>query len=100
MLSQNFLFYLSGFPVKFVCVLPKKAPSNTTCNQELTARCHNPVASEKATLLTALWIVHAIFAFLVFGEMVYLATRAAKSPSFTFDSEFCAKHFFPKARVP
>lgn len=97
MLSQNLLLYPSGFSVKFVCVLPTKAKSNTTYDQELTARCHNPVASEKATLLTALWIVHAIFAFLVFGEMVYLATRAAQSPSFTFDSEFCAKHFFHKS---
>ena len=100
MLSQNLLLYRSGFPVKFVCALPKIEQSNSTYNKEVTGRCHNPVASEKATILTALWIAHAIFAFLVFVEMIYLATRAAQSPSFTFDSEFCVKYFFHKSASP
>ena len=96
---QNLAFYSSGFPVGFVCFSPKTQQSNTT-GKEARALCHNPVASEKATLATAAWIAHIIFASLVFGEMIYLLARAAKNANFTFDSEFCVNYFFHKSGSP
>lgn len=100
---QNLVFYPSGFPVGFACAVSPKTQSstcNTTESKEICTPCHNPVASEKATLATASRIVHLIFAFLVFGEMVYLVARAVQSAHFTFDSEFCIKYFFHKSASP
>lgn len=97
---QNLVFYASGFPVNFICVSRRKQRPNATDNKEIHAPCHNPVASEKGTFATAAWIAHAIFAFLVFGEMVYLLARAAQSADFSFDSEFCVKYFFHQSANP
>ena len=94
---QKFIMHPSGFPVGFTCVLKATQPRNVTGNKETQALCHNPVASEKNTCLAAVWILQSVFAFLVLGEMLYLALRALKRPTFTFDSEFCVKYFFHKS---
>ena len=91
---QNLIFYPFGFPVRFFCVLPETQRSNVTDYKESHFPCHNPVASEKSTLAAAVWLVHAIFAFLVFVEMVYLSARVTQNVDFSFDSEFCLKYFF------
>ena len=93
---QKFIMHPSGFPVGFTCVLKATQPGNVTGN-ERQALCHNPVASEKNTCLAAVWILQSVFAFLVLGEMLYLALRALNRPAFTFDSEFCVRYFFHKS---
>ena len=98
---QKLMFFPHEFPVGFVCVLPTATqPGNSTESKEWRASCHNQVASEKSTCLTAIWILQVIFAFFVFGEMFYLAVRALRCPNFTFDSEFCVKYFFHKSITP
>ena len=95
---QKFIMHPSGFPVGFTCVLKATQPGNVTGN-ERKALCHNPVASEKNTCLAAVWILQSVFAFLVLGEILYLALRALNRPTFTFDSEFCVRYFFHKSKT-
>ena len=90
---QNFLLYPDRFPAGFACI----SPSNATASSKSASRlsnCHNSVASEKTNCTTIVSIINMIFAFLVFGEMVYLVVRALQSRNFSFDSEFCSKYFF------
>ena len=98
---QGNVFYPYRFPVGFVCVLPAATqPGNSTESKQSRASCHNPVASEKSTCLTAIWIFQVIFAFFIFREMFYLAVRALQCPNFTIDSEFSVKYFFHKSATP
>ena len=110
---QNFVFYTSDFPTEFVCVVcdapfaakPAKPTGNST-NFNRTkvdssaVDCNNSVGSDYSSWAKGIWIVNVLFAFLVFGEMCYLLVRAQKVQEFTFDSEFCLKHFFNKSRTP
>ena len=104
-LLQNFVFYSSGFPTEFVCVFPSVKPTLNYTNFNATKydrviNCDNPVGSDNAICARGIWIVNVLFAFLVFGELCYLLVRAKLSESFTFDSEFCQKHFFNKSGTP
>ena len=102
---QNFLFYLNGFPTKFVCVSPTVKPtvilnstdSNATDDDGLVIDCDNSVGSDNATCAMGIWVVNILFAILVFGELCYLAMQAIRSVKFTFDFEFCQKYFFNKS---
>ena len=110
---QNFVLYASDFPTEFVCVVcdapfaakPKKPTGNST-NFNRTkvdssaVDCNNSVGSDYSGWAKGIWIVNVLFALLVFGEMCYLLVQAQKVQEFTFDSEFCLKHFFNKSRTP
>ncbi|CAH3045822.1 unnamed protein product [Pocillopora meandrina] len=48
---------------------------------------------------TVILLVNVVLALLVFGEMGYLLVRALCSKNFTFDSEFCQKHFWNKKTI-
>ena len=110
---QNFVFYASDFPTEFLCVVcdapfvakPTKPTGNST-NFNRTkvdssaVDCNNSVGSDYSGWAKGIWIVNVLFVLLVFGEMCYLLVRAQKSEEFTFDSEFCLKHFFGKNRTP
>ena len=112
---QNFVFYASDFPTDFQCLVcdatfvakPAKPTGNST-NFNRTkvdssaVDCNNSVASDYSSWAKGIWIVNALFALLVLGEMCYLLVRAQKAEEleFTYDSEFCLKHFFNKSRTP
>ena len=110
---QNLVFYASDFPTEFVCVVcdapfvakPKKPTGNST-NFNRTkvdssaVDCNNSVGSDYSSWAKGIWIVNVLFALLVLGEMCYLLVQAQKAKEFTFDSEFCQKHFFAKNRTP
>ena len=100
---QNFLFYPSGFPSKFVCVTPTVKPtlrstnvSNATEDHSSAINCHNSVAADNAVCAMVTYAVNILFVFLVFGEICYLLVQATRSKEFTFDSKFVQKHFFNK----
>ena len=102
-LLQNFLFYPSGFPAKFVCVTPTVKPtlrstnvSNATEDHSSAINCHNSVAADNAVCAIVTYAVNILFIFLVFGEICYLLVQATRSKEFTFDSKFVQKHFFNK----
>ncbi|XP_078357674.1 uncharacterized protein LOC144642569 isoform X1 [Oculina patagonica] len=105
---QNFIFYPSGFPTDFICVLPTVKPTvnstksnfNATKYDVTAINCDNPVGSDNAICAKGIWIVNVLLAFLVFVELLYLLVRAKRSERFTFDSEFCQKHFFNKSGTP
>lgn len=106
---QYIVFYPSGFPKDFFCLvcdataLAVKPTSNSTnlyCNVT-NINCDNPVGTDNATWAKGIWIVNILFASLVFGEMCYLLVQALKSNgAITFDSEFCLKHLFCNRRTP
>lgn len=91
---QNFMFYSGGFQVAFVCVSLNGTKSASSAKSEPITYCHNSVASEKGTCALLVLAVNVIFAFLVFGEIVYLVVRAFRRSKFASDSEFCANYFF------
>ena len=110
---QNFVFYASDFPTEFVCVVcdapfaakPTKSTGNSTNFNSIkvdssAVDCNNSVGSDYSSWAKGIWIVNVLFALLVFGEMCYLLVRAQKVQEFTFDSEFCLKHFFNKSKTP
>ncbi len=104
---QNFVFYPSGFRTEFICVLPIVKPTvNSTnfnamkYNGTAAINCDNSVGSDNAVCAKGIWIVNILLAFLVFGELCYLLVRAKLTEGFTFDSEFCRKHFFNKSGTP
>ena len=96
---QNLVFYPGGFPAGFICSSPKAQPPNATAISASPTiapitTCHNSVASEKSNCTQIVFVVNIIFAFLVFGEIVYLVARVLQRSNFAFDSEFCANYFF------
>ncbi len=103
---QNCVFYPAGFPTEFVCVSLTVKPTvnstylNVTKDDASAINCVNSVGSDNAICAKGIFIVNILFAFLVFGEMCYLLVKALKSKEFTFDSEFCKKHFFNKSGPP
>ncbi len=105
---QKCMFYPNGFPRDFVCVSSTVKPTvqvnstnfNATKDDASVIDCDNSVGSDKATWAVVIWIVNIAFALLVFGELCYLSVRALRNKEFTFDSEFCQKHFFNKSSTP
>ncbi len=103
---QNFAFYRNGFPTKLVCVSGTVKPTvnstnfNATKEDSAAINCVNPVGSDNATWAVGIWIVNIVFALLVSGELCYLSVRALRNTEFTFDSEFCQRHFFNKSGTP
>ncbi|XP_078366149.1 NACHT, LRR and PYD domains-containing protein 3-like [Oculina patagonica] len=97
---QNFAFYPNGFPTDFICVVSTVNPTvnstnfNATKDDASAIDCDNPVGSDKATVARGIWILNLLFALLVFGELCYISVRGIQSKEFTFDSEFCQRHFF------
>ncbi len=105
---QNFAFYPNGFPRDFVCISSTVKPTvlvnstnfNVTKDDASAIDCDNSVGYDKATWAEVTWIVNIAFALLVFGELCYLSVRALRNKEFTFDSEFCQRHFFNKSSTP
>ena len=103
---QKSLLYPAGFPAEFACVSPTVTPtvnstySNATKDySSVMINCDNSVASDKMWYATVILVVNVVLALLVFGEMGYLLVRALCSKNFTFDSEFCQKHFWNKKTI-
>ena len=101
--SQNVLFYPSGFPAKFVCVTPTVKPtlrstnvSNATEDHSSAINCRNSFAADNGVCAILTDAVNILFIFLVFGEICYLLVQASISKEFTFGSEFVQQHFFKK----
>ncbi|XP_078355459.1 uncharacterized protein LOC144640122 isoform X2 [Oculina patagonica] len=105
---QKCMFYPNGFPRDFVCISSTVKPTvqvnstnfNVTKDDASAIDCDNSVGSDKATWAEVIWIVNIVFALLVFGEFCYLSVRALRNKEFTFDSEFCQRHFFNKSSTP
>ena len=103
---QKSLLYPAGFPAEFACVSPTVTPTVNSTNSNATKdyssvmiNCDNSVASDKMWYATVILVVNVVLALLVFGEMGYLLVRALCSKNFTFDSEFCQKHFWNKKTI-
>ena len=105
---QKFVFYPSGFPAEFSCVSPTVKPTVNLTNfdpavdHSSVINCDNSIASDNDVCAMGIWIVNIIIALFVFGETCYLLVQAIQSKDleFTFDSEFCQKHFFNKGGTP
>ena len=104
---QKSLLYPAGFPAEFACVTPTVTPTVNSTNSNATkdyssvmiTNCNNSVSSDKMWYATVILVVNVVLALLVFGEMGYLLVRALCSKNFTFDSEFCQKHFWNKKTI-
>ena len=104
---QKSLLYPAGFPAEFACVTPTVTPTVNSTNSNATKdyssvmiiNCNNSVSSDKMWYATVILVVNVVLALLVFGEMGYLLVRALCSKNFTFDSEFCQKHFWNKKTI-
>ena len=104
---QKCVFYPAGFPAEFPCDTPTVTPTVNSTNTNaikdyssaMTINCNNSFSSDKMWYATVILVVNAVLALLVFGEMGYLLVRALCSKNFTFDSEFCQKHFWNKKTV-
>ena len=101
---QKSLLYPAGFPAEFACVTPTVTPTVNSTNSNATkdyssvmiVNCNNSVSSDKMWYATIILVVNVALALPVLGEMSYLLVRALCSKNFTFDSEFCQKHFWNK----
>ena len=104
---QKYLLYPAGFPAEFACVTLTVTPTVNSTNSNATKdyssfmiiNCNNSVSSDKMWYATVILVVNVVLALLVFGEMGYLLVRALCSKNFTFDSEFCQKHFWNKKTI-
>ena len=104
---QKSLLYPAGFPAEFACVTPTVTPTVNSTNSNATKdyssvmiiNCNNSVSSDKMWYATVILVVNVVLALLVFGEIGYLLVRALCSKNFTFDSEFCQKHFWNKKTI-
>ena len=101
---QKSHLYPAGFPAEFACVTPIVKPTvhstNSNSAEDYSSfaihNCNNSVASEKEDYAIVIFWVNVLLVLLVFVEMCYLFVRALHSKEFSWDSEFCGKHFWNK----
>lgn len=94
---QQKVFYPLGFRSDFICDLHSSkllTPSSLDAGRDnfTSTDCHNSLAAETTFWATTVSVVNIFFAFLAFGEVIYLARkvwRTRPSLGFATDLQFC-----------